>query len=395
MSLISYAQNFEDIMLWRTLKHIENGFYVDVGAWSPDYDSVTRLFYEKGWHGINIEPNPEMHKQLIYKRRRDINLQLAVSDSIGIDEMYFVSNSGLSTLDKKIAEKHIDLGLTYNSYTVKVSTLSQIFEEYTQNIDIHFLKIDVEGFEKKVLLGNNWKLYRPWIILVEATLPMSQIECYEDWEYILINENYEFVYADGLNRFYIAREHLELKDSFKYPPNVFDDFVRLSQVEAENRAVEAENRAIELEKRLIETENKIIELFTLYNSLLNSKSWKITYPLRLLLGRFARWFKTGTIAWITFAPESRPRRVTRKLIIRAKEYLNKRPKLKSLVKFCLKPFPGLQERLKRVGNTNNYGVYHSESSSEIQYSNLSPTAKKIYNDLKRAIEERKKDENLN
>ena len=394
MSLISYAQNFEDIMLWRTLKHIENGFYVDVGAWSPDYDSVTRLFYEKGWHGINIEPNPEMHKQLIYKRRRDINLQLAVSDSIGIDEMYFVSNSGLSTLDKKIAEKHIDLGLTYNSYTVKVSTLSQIFEEYTQNIDIHFLKIDVEGFEKKVLLGNNWKLYRPWIILVEATLPMSQIECYEDWEYILINENYEFVYADGLNRFYIAREHLELKDSFKYPPNVFDDFVRLSQVEAENRAVEAENRAIELEKRLIETENKIIELFTLYNSLLNNKSWKITYPLRLL-GRFARWFKTGTIAWITFAPESRPRRVTRKLIIRAKEYLNKRPKLKSLVKFCLKPFPGLQERLKRVGNTNNYGVYHSESSSEIQYSNLSPTAKKIYNDLKRAIEERKKDENLN
>ena len=282
MSLISYAQNFEDIMLWRALKHIKNGFYVDVGAWSPDYDSVTRLFYEKGWHGINIEPNPEMYKQLIYKRRRDINLQLAVSDSIGICEMYFVSNSGLSTLDKKIAEKHIDFGFTYNSYPVKVSTLSQIFEEYAQNIDIHFLKIDVEGFEKKVLLGSNWKLYRPWIVLVEATLPMSQIECYEDWEYILINENYEFVYADGLNRFYIAREHLELKDSFKYPPNVFDDFVRLSQVEAENRAIESSELANkdsfiqELNSKIASLENELI-------SVLLSRSWRYTRPIRKLL----------------------------------------------------------------------------------------------------------------
>jgi O-antigen chain-terminating methyltransferase len=162
----------------------------------------------------------------------------------------------------------------------------------------------------------------------------------------------------------------------------------------EKRLIETENRAIELEKRLIEAENRAIELSTLYNSILNSRSWKITYPLRLL-GRFARWFKTGTIAWVTFAPGSRPRRVTRKLIIRAKEYLNKRRKLKSFVKICLKPFPGLQERLKRVGNTNNYVTYNSESSSEIQYLNLSPTAKKIYDDLKKAVEERRKDENLN
>jgi len=162
----------------------------------------------------------------------------------------------------------------------------------------------------------------------------------------------------------------------------------------QNHILNIEKRAIEAEKRAIEAEKRAIELSTLYNSILNSRSWKITYPLRLL-GRFARWFKTGTIAWVTFAPGSRPRRVTRKLIIRAKEYLNKRQKLKSFVKICLKPFPGLQERLKRVGNTNNYVTYNSESSSEIQYLNLSPTAKKIYNDLKKAVEERRKDENLN
>ena len=92
MTFISYAQNFEDIMLWRALKHIENGFYIDVGAWSPDLDSVTRAFYERGWRGINVEPNPEFHAQLLARRPRDINMLLAVSDTSGTQIMNFLSN---------------------------------------------------------------------------------------------------------------------------------------------------------------------------------------------------------------------------------------------------------------------------------------------------------------
>ena len=42
MNFISYSQNLEDVMLWRALKHIENGFYIDVGAGSPTVDSVTK-----------------------------------------------------------------------------------------------------------------------------------------------------------------------------------------------------------------------------------------------------------------------------------------------------------------------------------------------------------------
>ncbi len=64
MTFISYAQNFEDVMLWRALKHVERGFYIDVGAFSPDLDSVTRAFSERGWRGINIEPNPHYLAQL-------------------------------------------------------------------------------------------------------------------------------------------------------------------------------------------------------------------------------------------------------------------------------------------------------------------------------------------
>jgi len=127
----------------------------------------------------------------------------------------------------------------------------------------------------------------------------------------------------------------------------------------ENKALETENKAIELEKRLIETENKIIELFTLYNSLLNSKSWKITYPLRML-AKFARWFKTGIIAWITFAPESRPRRVVGKLVLKLKNYADTKPRLKYFAKQYINKFPKLKNTIAKLSTNNTYDINKQE-----------------------------------
>ena len=59
MSFISYAQNLEDVMLYRALKHVKRGFYIDVGAFNPLSDSITKAFYDHGWRGINIEPITE------------------------------------------------------------------------------------------------------------------------------------------------------------------------------------------------------------------------------------------------------------------------------------------------------------------------------------------------
>ena len=41
---VSHAQNGEDIILWRALGSVKNGFYVDVGANHPSVDSVSRSF---------------------------------------------------------------------------------------------------------------------------------------------------------------------------------------------------------------------------------------------------------------------------------------------------------------------------------------------------------------
>ena len=44
MTFISYAQNYEDVMLWRALKPINKSFFVDVGSNDPIIGSVTQAF---------------------------------------------------------------------------------------------------------------------------------------------------------------------------------------------------------------------------------------------------------------------------------------------------------------------------------------------------------------
>ena len=51
-TIVSWAQNGEDIVLRRALRDVAIGVYIDVGAADPDRDSVTKLFYDMGWHGI-------------------------------------------------------------------------------------------------------------------------------------------------------------------------------------------------------------------------------------------------------------------------------------------------------------------------------------------------------
>jgi hypothetical protein len=59
MSFVSYARNCEDVMLWRALRDVAKGFYVDIGASDPEIASTTRAFYERGWFGINVQPVDE------------------------------------------------------------------------------------------------------------------------------------------------------------------------------------------------------------------------------------------------------------------------------------------------------------------------------------------------
>jgi FkbM family methyltransferase len=210
MTSISYSQNLEDVLLKRALVSVENGFYIDVGAADPEEYSVTKAFYDSGWHGINVEPDREYVRRLRDARPRDTNLELALGAEPSRKVLHNFTGTGLSTFDDALAARFREAGHADAPLEVEVVSLAEVCRKYASG-DIHFLKIDVEGAERAVLEGADFRAHRPWIVVVEAIEPLSRRPSHESWEALLLNADYCFVWFDGLNRFYVARERLPLR----------------------------------------------------------------------------------------------------------------------------------------------------------------------------------------
>jgi FkbM family methyltransferase len=230
-AFISYAQNAEDVLLHRALQGVSQGTYVDVGANDPSGDSVTRAFYDRGWRGINIEPVTSLYEALVKQRPDDVNIQAAAGAVEANKTFYEFAGTGLSTLDASIADRHRSQGFKVNETHVRVRTLHSILAD-TPLPDIHFLKIDVEGWEREVLQGINLSETRPWIVLIEATEPNTEVPSYLEWEPLLLEHGYSFVFFDGLNRYYLARERAALKQAFSRPVNSADLFIKATEASA-------------------------------------------------------------------------------------------------------------------------------------------------------------------
>jgi FkbM family methyltransferase len=220
--LIAYGGNLEDVLLYRALSTVTHGFYIDVGANDPVEDSVTKLFYDQGWSGINIEPIERFCEKLKQQRPRDINLPVAASDQSGtitFNEMGGWAH-GLSTIDPSTADRQAGRGLPRRAYEVATETLTNICDRYSPP-EIHFLKIDVEGAEGRVLRGLDLQRYRPWVIVAEVNgggVP--------DWEELLVRSRYKHVHSDIANRYYVALEHPELETAFLFPVDTYQRYSR-------------------------------------------------------------------------------------------------------------------------------------------------------------------------
>lgn len=220
---LSFAQNFEDVRLWRALKDWPHRFYVDVGAAHPRELSVTHFFYRRGWRGINIEPGPR-YGALVAQRERDINCRVAIGMKSG-SGLFHVHHQhpDLSTAQTPPSEESI--ARSYSPQTVRFTTLAELLEEHAPNQPIAFLKVDVEGSEHDVLKSNDWSRFAPTIVLVESIAPDNRKAAFEAWEPLLLAEGYEWAYDDGINRFYVHHSASQLKDSLQQPVTALDGYM--------------------------------------------------------------------------------------------------------------------------------------------------------------------------
>jgi FkbM family methyltransferase len=213
---VYYSQNREDLILQAFFPGVKKGFYVDVGAFDPDLDSVTKLFYLQGWHGINVEPQLDRHKLFQARRKRDTNLNVGVSTEETTLKLRAYESGGLSTFSSTIKhdyeQRPNEDTRSYTETTVAVRPLRSILaEQKVKHID--FLKIDVEGLEYQVIASNDWQRFRPEVLCIEA----NHIE--KDWHPLLKKAGYKLVFDDGLNE-YFADAHTSRGQKFNYIEHV-------------------------------------------------------------------------------------------------------------------------------------------------------------------------------
>jgi FkbM family methyltransferase len=241
MPLISYADNMEDVLLARALGATPEGCYIDVGAGSPTLGSVTCHFYESGWRGVNIEPQPALHAELLQARREDVCLRVVLGARSGRTVLYQNrDNWGLATTSATQAARYRDQGMEIGELDVEVMTLADVCREYVQG-PIDFCKIDAEGQERAVLLGGDWERWRPRIVVAEATVPMSRTRTDHLWRDVLLAHRYREAYFDGLNAYFVAEEAAELAPLLALQPNWFDEVTPYREVLLQRQVAELES----------------------------------------------------------------------------------------------------------------------------------------------------------
>jgi len=168
----SYSQSGEDRVVDFVLRSlgIINPSYFDIGAHHPVKFNNTYLFYKQGGSGVCVEPNPFIFSELKRRRKRDICLNIGVSDVEKTHaDFYRMNVDTLSTFslveaERLVKECRVRIEEVIN---IDLATCNAILEKYFETYP-NFISIDIEGDELKILRSFDFTKYRPEIFCVET-----------------------------------------------------------------------------------------------------------------------------------------------------------------------------------------------------------------------------------
>ena len=194
-----------------------------------------------------------------------------------------------------------------------------MIDEHASGRAIDFLKVDVEGAERDVLSSFDPETIRPTVILVESISPLENRQNHEEWESLLVDHGYVFAAFDGINRFYVPVEHVELIEALAYPISVLDRYdvsQRLREKHAlegrvtllteqqaslteQNASLAHENASHVDRTRQLEREKATLSVLGVdavaqLRAIEQTVSWRITRPLRSVRRAQLRWVGANT-----------------------------------------------------------------------------------------------------
>ena len=194
----SYSQSGEDCVVDFLLEAIgvRQPTYLDIGAHDPFYLSNTALFYQKGFSGINVEPDPVLYEKIRKERTRDACLNCGVgSENRGDADFYVMSIPTLNTFSEKEARRLESSGAAKILAVLKIEVVGIC--EILAHLVPNFVSLDVEGMDLQILQGIDFKQFRPDVFCVETlTFTIDKNERKLDEIISHMHENDYMTYAD-------------------------------------------------------------------------------------------------------------------------------------------------------------------------------------------------------
>lgn len=192
--------------------YVNNGTFVEVGAYDGERWSNTSGLADAGWTGLYIEPVKEYYENCLKRHRKNKKvtvLNLGIGDEKGALEIF--KGESLSTFSKKQVtaygemnwSKHIDLN---QKEICEIQILDSVLENNTIKKGFEVLVVDVEGFEQQVLNSFNINFWKPKLIIIELLDGNKEYINYKDTiashkaiRYKLKSSGYDEIYVDEIN----------------------------------------------------------------------------------------------------------------------------------------------------------------------------------------------------
>ena len=200
MTFVSYASNGEDVVLWRALKSVDHGTYVDWSDEAADAPSITRAFYDRGWSGVLVRPEA-LVDALSVARPRD---------------------------------------------RVTTAALWQL-----QDGPVQLLRIKLNGDSSAALHRIDLAQLRPWLVVV----PAQDASCGA----ILREAGYVQAQHDGLNHIYVSREQTELASLVAADSDTRDDTVLASHSQLAERLAATQLALAAAEMRVAASSERLVD----------------------------------------------------------------------------------------------------------------------------------------
>lgn len=169
------------------------GYFVEVGAFDPVFQSQTYHLELSGWDGLLIEPVSDLAENLSRNRRAKVWQCACVAPAQAAKgTIPLLERRGSSTVilgARKAGEKLVD---------VPALTLDAVLEE--AGVDkVDFLSVDVEGAEPDVLRGLTFSRYQPRLVLVDDR------ERFLETRHVLRRGGYRLVRRTGHNSWFVPK----------------------------------------------------------------------------------------------------------------------------------------------------------------------------------------------